>query len=206
MLSLKESKDNLFALANILSFAALFFIWIATVTLFKGQFYSSLGFAFIAFLFDALDGWAARKHKTTSGFGRLLDGQIDTLVHLFYPTLVFYLHFKLTDPLSILILFIFLAAGIFRLVRFNVAGLIEKDKKAYYPGLPVFVNNFLILILIPFNKSLSAAFFRAISLTLITTVSGLMVQKFPFPKPKRIYPVIIILTIIILFLFFAGKQ
>ena len=204
MSGLKRDLNTVFTLANTLSFGALFFIWIAVVTLLKSQLYFSLGFAFTAFLFDALDGWAARKYKTASDFGRLLDGQIDTLVHLFYPVLVFYLYFGLTSPLSILVLFIFLATGIFRLVRFNLAGFIEKEGAAHYPGLPVFVNNFVILALIPLNNTLSDELFKTVALVLIAVVSILMVQKFPFPKPKKIFPIFVVLVIIILFIFFKG--
>lgn len=206
MSSLKKSLNNVLTLANVFSFGALFFIWIATVTLLDGQFYSSLGFAFVAFLFDTLDGWAARKYRTASDFGRLLDGQIDALVHLFYPALVFYLYFGLTDPLSILVLFVFLAAGVFRLVRFSFVGFVEKEGATHYPGLPVFVNNFVVLTLVPLNKILSSPFFKSISLALITAISVLMIQKFPFPKPKRVFSIIIILISIVLIMFFMEMR
>lgn len=206
MSDLGRGSNTICTLANMFSFGALFFIWIAVVTLLESQFYISLGFAFTAFLFDTLDGWAARKYKTASDFGRLLDGQIDTLVHLFYPALVFYLYFGLTSPLSMSVLFIFLAAGIFRLVRFNLVGFVEKEGAAYYPGLPVFVNNFVILILILLNNILSGNLFKNISLVLIAAVSILMVQKFPFPKPKKVFPILVALVIIILFIFFVGLR
>jgi CDP-diacylglycerol--serine O-phosphatidyltransferase len=173
--------------ATILTFIALAFAWAAIILLLNDKFYLSWFLALLAFIFDTFDGWVARKFDQVSEFGRQLDGQVDVFIYLIYPGLVFYLFFGLDSFISLAIIFLFICAGIFRLLRFNLQGYKEQsgDKK-FYVGFPVVFSHLLILIFLLF-KFLSFSSFSLIADILLLTLSLLMVTKVPVYKPKNIF-------------------
>jgi len=172
---------------NLVTLLAFAFAWAGLLLLFNNRFFFSFSMILLATILDYLDGFLARKFKIESQFGRLFDSQIDVFVYLIYTALAFYFYFGLNDLLSSIILFFFLMCGIFRLVRFDVLGFVgpQDSSRKYYPGLPVPFGHFIIPFLIVF-KFLEIKYFDWIAYLLILTVSVLMVQNFPFPKPKRI--------------------
>lgn len=182
---------------NIISLVALFLSWISIVILLNNRFYLSFSVILIAFIMDALDGYIARRLKKESSFGRQLDGYVDVFVFLLYPALSFYLFFGLRDVVSIIIVFIYIAAGVLRLARFNVTGFITAQNKEHlsYSGLPVFFNHLTILILLAF-KWLPVKYFVPIAGIIIILNSLLMVLKFPFPKPRSIWPFVLLLLLV----------
>lgn len=182
---------------NIISLVALFLSWISIVILLNNRFYLSFSVILIAFIMDALDGYIARRLKKESSFGRQLDGYVDVFVFLIYPALSFYLFFGLRDVISIIIVFIYIAAGVLRLARFNVTGFITVQNKEHlsYSGLPVFFNHLTILILLALNW-LPVKYFVPIAGIIILLNSLLMVLKFPFPKPRSIWPFVLLLLLV----------
>src|SRR3989344_1625670 len=145
--------------ANIVSGVALLFTWLAIIFLLKDRFYFSFGLILLAFIFDALDGYLARKLSLDNQFGRALDGYVDVINYLIYPALAFVTFFKLDNIFSIISIFIFIAAGVFRLARFEVRGIKKDEGKMYYEGLPVFISPVLILLFLIANQALSNQIF-----------------------------------------------
>lgn len=182
---------------NIISLMALFLSWISIVILLNNRFYLSFSVILIAFIMDALDGYIARRLKKESSFGRQLDGYVDVFVFLIYPALSFYLFFGLRNAISIIIVFIYIAAGVLRLARFNVTGFLTVQNREHlsYSGLPVFFNHLTILILLAFNR-LPVEYFFPIAYIIIILNSVLMVLKFPFPKPRSIWPFVLLLLLV----------
>jgi len=192
-------------LPNLISFSALLLSWAGIILLLNNQFYFSFSLILIAFILDSLDGVLSRKLKQESNFGRQLDSHVDVFIYLLYPALSFYLFFGLRDPISLIVIFIFLAAGIFRLIRFNIVGYLNLPKKNYraYPGLPVFFNHIPLLIFLLF-RFFQIKYFNLTADVIILLNSFLMVQIFPFPKPKKIFPFIILLLLLSLYMFYLG--
>ena len=190
---------------NVISLMALFLSWMSIVILLSDRFYLSFSVVLIAFIMDALDGYVARRLKKESSFGRQLDGYVDVFIFLIYPALSFYLFFGLRDVVSIIIVFIYIAAGIFRLARFNVTGFLTVKNKEHlsYPGLPVFFNHLTILILLALNW-LPVKYFFPIAYIIILLNSLLMVLKFPFPKPRSIWPFVLLLLLVSCTMFYLG--
>lgn len=188
---------------NIISLMALFLSWISIIILLNNRFYLSFSVILIAFIMDALDGYIARRLEKESSFGRQLDGYVDVFVFLIYPALSFYLFFSLRDVISIIIVFIYIAAGVLRLARFNVTGFITVQNKEHlsYPGLPVFFNHLTILILLAL-KWLPVKYFVLISYIIILLNSFLMVLKLPFPKPRSIWPFVLLLLLVSFTMFY----
>ena len=195
--TLKIENSRVQSLPNVVSFVALFFSCISILLLLNGRFYFSFSFVLLAFILDALDGYLARRLGQESSFGRQLDGFVDVFIFLIYPVLAFYLFFGLKDMISTTILFGYIATGIFRLARFNMTGFAttpERDQMSY-PGLPVFCNHITILFLLALRQ-FSGTYFFLIADTLLVLNSILMVQKFPFPKPKTLWPFILLILLV----------
>ena len=176
-------KEKIDTLPNYLSFTALFLAWIGILFLFKNYILLSYIFILLAFVFDTLDGFFARKYSLVSEFGKMLDSHVDVFIYLLYPVLVYYFYFGFQNLIFAIIYFIFLACGIFRLLRFNIIGLsVSSDDKKYYNGLPVFVNIFflgIVLIIRHFFFDISEIFIYL----LLLLSSFLMVMNFKFLKP-----------------------
>lgn len=182
--------------ANFVSAIVLLLSWLAIIFLLKDLFYLSFGLILLAFVFDAIDGYLARTLGIDNKLGRAIDGYIDVVNYLVYPALVFWVFFDLTTIFAIFSIFIFLAAGIFRLARFEVEGIKKKSNKMYYEGLPVFFNPVLILVLLLLSKYLEKATFFILAPIILLLESYLMVLTFKFPKPKNVIPVIVIVLIV----------
>lgn len=193
----KINKLKSMELPNVISLTALFLSWISIILLLNYRFYLSFSLILIAFIMDSLDGYLARRLKKESSFGRQLDGYVDVFVFLVYPALSFYLFFGLKNAISVIIIFTYIAAGVFRLVRFNTTGFLTIQNKDHlsYSGLPVFFNHLTILILLALNP-LPVKYFFPIAYIIILLNSLLMVLKFPFPKPRTIWPFVLLLLLV----------
>jgi len=193
----KTSSSSVLNLPNVISFLTLFFAWISILLLLNDRFYLSFSLILLAFILDALDGYLARKLGQESQFGRQLDGFIDVFVFLIYPALSFHLFFGLKDFASTIIIFAYIATGIFRLVRFNIIGFTSAPERNQlsYPGLPVFCNHITVLLLLVLLQ-FSGTYFFIIADILLVINSILMVQTFPFPKPKTLWPFILLILLV----------
>ncbi len=100
----------------------------------------------IAAIFDALDGKVARLTGTSSDFGIEFDSLADAVSFGIAPAVLMY-RFVFADAgfAGHALTFVFLAAGVFRLARFNLTATIEK--KHGFTGMPI-----------PAGASLLAAF------------------------------------------------
>ncbi len=195
-----------FTLPNYVSYVALLLSWVSILLILNGSFHLSLGTALLAFVADSLDGFIARKLKQESDFGRQFDSFVDVLIYLIYPSLVYYLYFEFQDVAAIVVVYVFILTGVFRLVRFNLIGYIGKKDMKGYPGLPVFVS-YLVLLLIYLGSSvISGGVFEVLALSLILLQSILMVQTFVFPKPDRIWPLIVFLVLLAAYMFYLGLR
>lgn len=110
--------------------------WIAIVLLLEDLPFLAIISAIIAFYLDCLDGYVARKTRTESEFGRQLDSTIDFLNYILFAAILFW-RYILPNPLGILVGFVILATGAFRLIRFNIEGFVTKKRKRYYAGIVV---------------------------------------------------------------------
>lgn len=107
------------------------FLSILMVT--RGKIREAAWLILLSMIWDSLDGNIARMFKNPTQFGRELDSLADIVSFVTAPALlaaVFLVH-KLS-PWSLLLLYLYLAAGAFRLARFNI----RPPLKTYFEGLP----------------------------------------------------------------------
>lgn len=193
----ETNKTKLLTYPSMISFLALFLAWIAITLLLNSYFYFSVSVILIAFVCDTLDGFLARKLNQESAFGRDLDSHVDVFIYLLYPALSFYTVFGLNDFKSVTVIFLYLAAGIFRLIRFNASGSVTIGEKGHtaYIGLPVYYNLIMIPVFLALNL-IKIKGFVIIADTLIVVNAVLMVIRAYFIKPKNIWPFIISVAVI----------
>lgn len=187
----------------IFTFATILTSWVSVSLIFGGATSLSFSIAIVAFIFDCMDGYLARKLKVESEMGRQLDSLSDVILYLIYPVIIFYYFFGFNDYFSVLVQGVFLISGIYRLARFNGIGFVKAKWGKAYPGMPV-VFSFLLVIIVAILRKFSIANFIAVSDFLMLTQSLLMVSKIPFIKPKTSY-VIIFLVFLLFSVLLYGK-
>lgn len=115
----------------------------------RGQYPLAFTLYGAAILGDYADGIVARKLKQSSVFGQELDSLADAIGFCVLPAFAGYA-LGVTSPLGIAALVLYLAAGLWRLAYFNVSGLEEDGRHAYYTGVPTTIAASWLLLLSPF--------------------------------------------------------
>lgn len=154
--------------------------WIAVVLLLQNLPFLAISSAIIAFFLDCLDGYVARKTHKESEFGRQLDGSFDFLNYLVFSALLFWRYIS-PNPLGILVGFLILATGAFRLIRFNIEGFVVKNKQLYYSGIVV-CHVSLTAIVLFFMQQFYPQIISFIAIPVMTIVSLLQVSRIPVKK------------------------
>lgn len=96
----------------------------------------------IAMLADMMDGRVARLTKTQSKFGVQMDSLADAISFGVAPAAVAYLYGVGSIswgqvPVGLISVFIYMAAGVMRLARFNVTAEVNTKTTGYFEGLPI---------------------------------------------------------------------
>lgn len=137
---------NTLKLADYSTLSGLFFSWLSILLLIKGQPNWAIVIIMVAFAFDLLDGYLARKLEQDSKFGRQLDSFGDIFIYLVFSSIFFHLYLSPNLVTSVFTGFLVLTFGGLRLIRFNLEGM-KKDKgRGYYRGLTVVHIMFLTII------------------------------------------------------------
>lgn len=174
------------------------FLSIIMVT--TGNFVLAAKFMLLAVIFDAADGWVARKFNKECDyeFGKQMDSLSDIVSFGVAPGLFLYiLGSSFAIPyVNIIIALLIVICGILRLSRFNVISELCGDK---FVGLPIPTT---ALILGTFF--LSGFFSVGLSFILMSIVSLLMISTFEYPKFKDV-KVLTIGGILLLLTFLPQK-
>jgi len=163
-------------------------IW-AMVSASRGDFELAAWLIVIAAVVDMLDGRIARFTSTGSEFGEQLDSLVDAVSFGVAPALIFYFLFLQEGVWSWTLSFIYVAAVIVRLARFNVeqAG----SAKANFHGLPSPTAGMTVATFYPFSQT---SFFQtylaylpwpALTVGLILALSALMMSHVLYPVVPR---------------------
>jgi CDP-diacylglycerol--serine O-phosphatidyltransferase len=125
-------------------------VW-AMVSASRGQFEIAAWLIVVAAAVDMVDGRIARFTSTGSEFGEQLDSLVDAISFGVAPALIFYFLFLTEGVWSWSLSFIYVAAVIIRLARFNVeqAG----SAKAHFHGLPSPTAGMTVATFYPFSQT-----------------------------------------------------
>lgn len=127
---MKKIIPSMFTIGNLLCG------FLAVIKTFDEAYVSAAWWIIIAGIFDALDGKVARLTGTSSEFGIEFDSIADVVSFGMAPAALFYAYI-LSDSSKIgaVLAFVFLAAGAFRLARFNISA--TTGKKHHFTGMPI---------------------------------------------------------------------
>ena len=176
---------------------------------FKGKYHLAAWFILLAMIFDALDGFVARKMNAFSEFGKEFDSFCDSISFGMAPGILIYailsestLNFprELITPLA----FIYALAGVVRLVKFNVVTTASSSKDDF-SGMPIpnAANLIAAYYLFADATGLGVSPKILIGLALISAV--LMVSTLPFKIPQKIFAFVprkLFLPLIIVLLYY----
>lgn len=171
-------------LPSALTMASLFFgVW-AMVSAARGEFERAGWLIVWAGLTDMLDGRVARYTATGSRFGEELDSLVDAISFGVAPALIVYHIFLSQAPFGWMAAFIYVAAAVVRLARFNIeqAG----EAKVHFHGLPSPTAGMILATFYPFSQT---PFFQArfaalpwadIMIGALVVLGGLMMSHIPY--------------------------
>ncbi|KKQ53150.1 hypothetical protein A2865_02555 [Candidatus Woesebacteria bacterium RIFCSPHIGHO2_01_FULL_39_17] len=169
-------------LPGIISMFGLAAGWIAVVLLLQNLPFLAISSAIIAFFLDCLDGFIARKTHNESEFGRQLDGSFDFFNYLVFSALLFWKYLS-PNLFGILVGFLILATGAFRLIRFNVEGFVIKNNQLYYAGIVV-CHVSLTAIVLFFIQQFYPQIISIVAIPVMVTVSLLQISRIPVKKTR----------------------
>lgn len=133
----RKKNPELYLIPNFLTTIHILFGYFSILASLHGKFQWAAFLIVISAVLDGSDGVIARLTKTQSEFGVQLDSLADTVSFGVAPSLLLYFWgFKTTVPngAAIFFSFIFLAAGVLRLARYNILQKKKTDRK-HYTGL-----------------------------------------------------------------------
>lgn len=167
---------------NTVSFFNLFSGFFAILKASEGSLIESAWFIFLALICDSLDGNIARAFKNSSPFGRELDSLSDMVSFVAAPVFLALQSWPHPAKLWMIgVAFLYLAAGGYRLARFNI----RPPVKAYFEGLPTPAAAILIaMVVVAYQKNEWSGVVHQIfdHGFLILAVAALMVSRIPYPK------------------------
>ncbi len=175
------------SIADIVSIANASSGFLSIVMATTGNFILAAKFMLIAVIFDAMDGWVARKmnREDELGFGKNVDSLSDIISFGVAPGMLLYI-LSISSGLSyfsILVSLLIVICGILRLSRFNIITDSSDDK---FIGLPIPAT---ALILASFYLS---GFYNAfLALIIMAVVALFMISTVKYPKFRGIKTLII---------------
>lgn len=180
-MKVRKQYGEMFLLPSAFTLANLFFGFLSVVYSLHGRYAGAAAWIMVAAILDALDGVLARSTRTLSEFGRQLDSLADSVSFGCAGALLLYSWgLGPVRPSGLFFSFIFLAAGILRLARYNLRSKVQPDRR-YYQGhtLPSSMMLFVAIVLLhpqPLRTGVEAALLAA----LIVFVSFCMVSTIPY--------------------------
>jgi len=167
-MKVRKQYGEMFLLPSAFTLANLFFGFLSVVYTLHGRYSSAALWIMVAALLDAFDGVLARSTRTLSEFG--CAGAL----------LLYSWGLGPVRPSGLFFSFLFLAAGILRLARYNLRSKVQPDRR-YYQGhtLPSSMMLFVAIVLLhpqPLRTGVEAALLAA----LIVFVSFCMVSTIPY--------------------------
>jgi CDP-diacylglycerol---serine O-phosphatidyltransferase len=177
----RKQYGEMFLLPSAFTLANLFFGFFSILETLNGHYPSAALWIMVAAILDAFDGLLARSTRTHSDFGLQLDSLADSVSFGCAGALLLYSWgLGPVRTSGLFFSFLFLAAGILRLARYNLKSKAQPDRR-YYTGhtLPSSVMLFVAIVLLH-PQPLSSGVQSALLAALIVYVAFCMVSRIPY--------------------------
>jgi len=171
---IKKAVPKIYFLPSLFTLTNVFFGFLSLTATFYGKYrWAALWIIFAACL-DGLDGLVARATKSSSDFGLQLDSLADAVSFATTTSLLIYFWaLKPAHYAGVFFSFLFAAAGLLRLARFNVKSKSAPDKR-YYQGLTVPSAAVFIAALVIFHPAPNYDPMVAIYLAIMVAIISLL--------------------------------
>jgi CDP-diacylglycerol--serine O-phosphatidyltransferase len=203
----KKYKKTLSVIPHVFTFVNAFFGFLAIIFCIESQVMAAAYCIVCATVMDGIDGRLARAFKTVSVFGKELDSLCDAVSFCVAPAVLVYCFSPQVVPIfTVVIVGLYLAAGLFRLARFNT---VATSTSSFFRGLPVTVAAFCIALLVLCHESIAQSAFHffisshgllscvfVLSCCMISTVHFFSIKKYSFRAAH--IPLIAFLGVLIL--------
>ena len=208
-----SGKKKFFFLPYLFTFANALCGFLSILKTLEGAWVAAAYCIMLAAIMDMLDGRIARMLGSTSYLGMELDSLCDAISFCLAPAVLLY-SWRLWQGGTwvLLVLILYLCAGLFRLARFNALG---QMKQPYFLGLPTTIVAFFFANLIVYEgwlaqRSFFSFFIQGEVVTvLVGTLALLMISPVPFPSFKYYYPSkivrLLLLTALLLAIFMGVR-
>lgn len=178
-------KKSLFSsawLPNSITYLNLFFGFLAILLILQDRIVPAAWLILLSMVCDSLDGNIARALKNSNEFGRELDSLADMVSFVVVPPLLVYKSSPVEfSNWALLVGFVYLACGSYRLARFNV----RPPVRTFFEGLPTPAAAVLIAMVVAINQKSKMVGLVETALNhgvLMLIASVLMVSRIPYPK------------------------
>lgn len=174
---IKQKVPRIYFLPSLFTLTNLFFGFLSLTSTFYGKYRWAALWIILAACLDGLDGLIARATKTSSDFGIQLDSLADSVSFATSTSLLLYFWgLKTAGHAGVFFSFMFVAAGLLRLARYNIRTKSQPDRR-YYQGLTVPSAAIFIASLVIFHPAPNYEKSTALYLAgLVLVVSLLMVS------------------------------
>jgi CDP-diacylglycerol--serine O-phosphatidyltransferase len=182
-----SGKKNLFIIPFLFTFSNALCGFMSVIKTLDDEFMLAAFFILLAALMDLCDGRLARWFGSTSVLGMELDSLCDAISFCFAPAILLYSwSLYQLNYAGMIVLGLFLCAGLFRLARFNVNSGIPTTS---FIGLPTTFAAFFFANIIIYEKWLSSSVFASVLRPdrlafLVTIIALLMISSIKFPSIK----------------------
>ena len=182
-MKVKKNYGEMYLLPSLFSLTNLFFGFLSIQMSLHGRYRWAAFWIIVAAIMDGFDGIVARATKSQSDFGIELDSLADAVSFgAATSTLIFLWGLHRTGAPGMFFSFVFLAAGVLRLARYNVRTKALPDRK-YYQGLTVPSAAMFMSAIVNFHPAplatREAGFLVAVAMLV---VSLCMVSSLPYPN------------------------
>ena len=183
----KKCKKSLYMIPYIFTFGNAFFGFFAVVQAISGNLVSAAYCIGLAAFMDAFDGRLARRFGSCSSLGAELDALCDAVSFCFAPAVLLFIFYDFhMNNVTIVMLALYLCAGLFRLAKFNTH---ISMNHAYFSGLPTTAAAFFLASLLVYHEWIELSYMRFLlyprgMLLLLALLSLLMISAIPFPSFK----------------------
>lgn len=189
-------RRGIYLLPNLLTTGALFGGFYSIIAAIDGNFTVAALAIFVAMFLDGLDGRVARMTSTSSEFGKEFDSLSDMVSFGLAPAVVTYQwgverlseYGVIWERLGWAAAFLFVAAGAFRLARFN-SNVIWTDRR-FFQGLPIPAAAATIasMVWVSTKYAFDGLAMLVAGIAITATLAVLMVSRFSYLSFKDIKP------------------
>ncbi|MDP4181597.1 MAG: CDP-alcohol phosphatidyltransferase family protein [Bacillota bacterium] len=158
---------------NVMTGCSLAIGFITLILIFNQKLTFALTLYASTILLDRLDGIAARKFRMVSDFGKELDSLTDFFNFCIVPAIIAYF-LGLNSVVSVLILIIYIIAGVSRLAHFNLEEMEEIDGKKFFSGIPTTLAASWFLIIVSLLETLNLLYLKSILMVSFLILAILM--------------------------------